>query len=202
MSDYYEVLLEGDVEVMRGFIVGYLTGAGVEEPFYVAKECGVEHDSLAREVAEWIHLASNRTHIVTAENVYVALTEGIANAGEALHLQLVSARRLRGAHFSFEWEVYTREEAERADGLVEQRPASIRVDEYEPEEEVHEDVKGETGMYAPTHAYTMRAFGHAHGKPGEIISWAEQLRDDPFIKLSRIELQYADGEEDAGSDGD
>ena len=54
MADYFEIVLDGDADVLRGFVTGYLAASGLAHEVFVAREYRIEHDSLAHQLAEWI----------------------------------------------------------------------------------------------------------------------------------------------------
>ncbi len=192
MADYYEIILEGDPEILKGFLVGYLSAAGITEEFFTAKESGVEHDSFLQELAEWARLSEERSHIVASRRVLNATKSAVARVGRDLNLEVAEVKPLKGARVSFEWEVYNRDQGAELRRLTEDHPATLVLDGYAPEEEVHEDHEGKVGMYAPSHPYILKARGNASGPAGEVIAWANRLRSNAFAKLDTIELEYLD----------
>jgi hypothetical protein len=192
MSDYLEIVLDGDAEIMRGFFVGYLSGAGVQSDVFICQDFHVQHDSLAREVGEWLGLVRDRTHVIVPASVGDQIREGIDRAGPELKLSVHSWRAIREAEFEFSWKVFNRDEARRLLELVERKPGAVALEDYEPEEIVHEGEEGATGGYAPVHPYEASAKGTARGAPGPVIAWASALREDEFVELGEIRLHYAD----------
>jgi hypothetical protein len=192
MSDYYEIILDGDAEILRGFVVGYLAATGLGSQVFVCRDFHIEHDSLAHQLGEWIGLLENRTHLIVPSAANDQIRAGVQEAGDELKIEVHASRRLARARFDFEWETYNRDEASELRAFFDSHPASVSLDDYSPEEIIHEDEEGQISGYAPTHPYTARARGHAHGDPGALIEWAAALRDQDFVKVGTIQLEYAD----------
>lgn len=192
MTDYYEVVLDGNTDVLRGFIAGYLAGSGLARRVFVARESHVEHDSLAHQLGEWIGLIADRTHLILPDEAHERIRLGTARLGDQLKLDLVATRRLSDARFEVSWRTYNREEADRLRAIFAAPPEGVVLDDYETEEEVYEDEKGETGGYAPAHPYDARGSGVAHGQPGAVIDWAAELREDSLVEVEKIKLEYSD----------
>ena len=191
MSEYYEIVLDGDADILRGFVVGYLAATGLGSQVFVCREFHIEHDSLAYHLGEWIGLLENRTHLVVPTGVHDQIRAGVEEAGDELKIEVHASRKLVGADFEFEWKTYNRGEADEIRTMFDEHPDGVTLDGYSPEEIIHEDEVGETGAYAPTHPYTARASGKAHGDPGALIEWAAKLRDHDFVKVGTIRLESA-----------
>lgn len=192
MSGYYEIVLDGDVEVLKGFVAGYLAASGIDREVFVSREFHVQHDSLAHQFAEWVGLVEDRTHLIVPEEAWERIRSGAERLGDRLKISIHSSRRLTGARFEFRWLTYNTDEAKRLRALFETPPPGVQLDGYAPEEFVHEDEKGKTGMYAPTHPFKARASGQAHGEPGPVIQFAAVLREDEFVTVDTVKLEYAD----------
>jgi hypothetical protein len=190
MSDYYEIVLDGDAEILRGFVVGYLAATGLGSKVFVCRDFHIENDSLAHQLGEWIGLLENRTHLIIPSAAHDQIRTGVEEAGDELKIEIHASRKLVGAKFDFEWETYNRDEAAELRTLFDAHPAGVQLEGYSPKETIHEDEKGQTGAYAPTHPYTAQASGEAHGEPGALIEWAAKLRDQDFVKIGTIKLEY------------
>ena len=192
MYDYYEIVLDGDAEILRGFVVGYLAATGLGSQVFVCRDFHIENDSLAHQLGEWIGLLENRTHLIVPAAANDQIRAGVEEAGDELKIEVHSSRKLTRATFDFEWETYNRDEAAGLRAVFDASPASVSLEDYSPEEIIHEDEVGQTSGYAPTHPYTARAGGTAYGDPGALIEWASILRDKDFVKVGEIKLEYAD----------
>jgi len=192
MSDYYEIVLDGDAKVLRGFVAGYLSASGLSPEVFVAREFHVEHDSLAHQLAEWIGLVADRTHFIVPEAIHAKIEEGTGGIGTHLGIKVVEQRRIAEARFGFSWKTHSREVAEELRGRFDALPAGVALDDYESSEEIHDGETGATGGYAPAHPYEAKATGLAHGTPGSVIRWAAELRQHEFIEVQDIRLKYAD----------
>jgi hypothetical protein len=192
MSDYYEIVLDGDAKVLRGFVAGYLSASGLAPEVFVARDFHVEHDSLAHQLAEWIGLVADRTHFIVPEAIQAKIEQGTGGIGTRLGITVVEQRRIAEVRFEFSWKTHSREVAADLRACFEAAPTGVILEDYEPTEEVHEDESGMTGGYAPAQPYEAKAAGVAHGAPGAVITWAAELRQQEFVEVKNIKLIYAD----------
>ncbi len=192
MSDFYEIVLEGDEEVLRGFVAGYLAAADLDRRIFVSEDFKIQHESLAYQLGEWIGLVKDRTYLIVPEAAHERIRIGATRLGDKLKIAFGSSRKIEEARFDFSWKTFNREEADGLRAHFAQPPDGVTLDGYKPEEKVHADERGETGAYAPTHPYTAMAEGVAHGRPGAVIEWAAELRLMEFVKLETIKLSYTD----------
>jgi hypothetical protein len=181
---------------LRGFIAGFACGCKGPATILINADHGVADDGFARQMAERMRLVETVTHVIVAGEVVEQLATGIEEHGEAVGLHLHGRRPIRRARVEFRWEVYSLEEALRARQFFENdKPAAIELDGYDPEEHVDEKAD-ETGLYSPAHGYIVKAGGTAYGPPDELIEWVAALREDDFIHVETIQLEYAgDGTE-------
>jgi hypothetical protein len=192
MSDYFEIVLDGNTDRLRGFVAGYLAASGLEREVFVSSEFHVESDSLAHQVAEWIGLVKDRTHLVVPEQIHARLEQGAERIGRELGIEIVAIRKLAGASFGFRWKTFSREAADDLRARFGSPPAGIDLQDYSQSEEVREGEEERTGGYAPVHPYQAEGSGVARGLAGRVIGWAAELRQNDLIEVDRIRLEYAD----------
>ncbi|MGD8396810.1 MAG: hypothetical protein PVF43_15180 [Candidatus Eiseniibacteriota bacterium] len=193
---FSEVYVEGETDIVRGFVAGFLSGAATAARVFVNVDHGVADDGIARQMAERVHLIETVTHLIVDDRLRPKFLEGIGQHGDRLGIHSRGTRGVRAARCSFDWEVYSPDEAMKVRRLFEnERPAAVGLEGYAPEQIVHEG-EGKTGMYTPTHGFVVKATGHAEGPPDDLIDWVARLGEDGFIHVGRIELVYA--EDDPG----
>ena len=188
---FTELFVEGSDDAVRGFVAGFTIGAGIEGLVFVNKDHDIADDPLARHVAELVHLVENVTHVLVADQHRRALSRAIERGGAGIGLKLRGERRVAAARLATSWEVYTREDAARIRRLYEEDlPPGVKLEGYEPSEEIHDEKSHGKGMYAPSHAYVARADCGARGAPDALIPWCRLLREEPFIQRQKIALIY------------
>lgn len=192
MADYYEIVLDGNTDVLRGFVAGYLAASGLDQEVFVASEYHVTSDSMAHQLAEWIGLVADRTHLIVPAKIQDRLERGTGQTRAKLGIRVVETRRVTGARFEFAWKTFSREAADGLRARFAAAPDGVALEGYEVHEEVHEEEKGATAGYAPGHPYEASASGEAQGSPGAVIRWASDLREEPLVELKSIKLEYAD----------
>ena len=190
-SEFTELYVEGDHDIVRGFVGGFLGGAQMDATLLVNSDHGVADDGVVRQMAEKAHLVDNITHVLVEEKLHQRLVTALAQQGADLGLTLCGEFAVTGARLSFEWEVYSLEEAMKARRPFENElPAQIKLENYAPEEII--DAKAKSGMYSPVHSLTVKAAGEAVGRPDILITWAVKLHQNQFINVDTIRLEYTD----------
>jgi hypothetical protein len=137
-------------------------------------------------------LLADRTHLIVPDDAQERIKQGVNRLGDQLKVKLVATRKLADARFDVRWHTYNRAEADRLRAEFGALPPGVELENYETTEEVHEDEKGRTGGYAPAHPYEASGSALVHGDPGAVIEWAARLREDDFVEVKTIRLEYCD----------
>ena len=85
----YELVVEGDFSLVRGFLFGYLTGRGLEPDIFFHRVCGIHSKSLMETLKEQIGLAPEVTYFVAC-GVYTVFGVGSPVAGSEEVTRLMS----------------------------------------------------------------------------------------------------------------
>jgi hypothetical protein len=98
---YFELVVKGQFDLIKGFVLGFLEGKGIRESAVFAREHHIKGDRDLKHVLRALTGNEDQARVPVEEGVHQSLTESLANVREALPLRLVSSREISGAHAGF-----------------------------------------------------------------------------------------------------
>jgi hypothetical protein len=189
-GQYYEVSVEGSLDLVKGFLLGLLEERNLIGEAIIAREHKIKKDHEFKDFLRRISGQEDQVRVLMSDKALDALEEALKNVREELEIKVLSLRKVRGAHFSFTYESYAKEFGDDLKGLFANLPEGVALSGYEVEENVNPEVKG-VEAYAPLHKYELRGKGRIHGSVREVIDFHERLGENSLIELEEIELDVA-----------
>jgi hypothetical protein len=186
---YFELVVEGQFDLVKGFVLGFLEGKGIRESAMFAREHHVKGDSDLKHALRVLTGKEDQARVLVDEGVCQSLRDSLANVREALPLRLVSTREISGAHAVFTYEAYAKEMGDELKALFANPPEGVSVADYEPEEKVEPEGKG-IEAYAPLHHYEIKAKGRITGAVRPLIDFYDKLEQHPLVALEEIALEF------------
>ncbi len=184
-----ELVVEGHVDLIKGFIVGFLKGKGMRGGALFARDHHVRDDTELRHFFRLLTGHEDQVHVLVDESLCQPLEDAFANVHEALPLELVSAREVAGARFSFAYEAYAKEAGDELKGLFTNLPEGVSIVGYEVKEEVDPGAKG-IEAYAPLHHYQIKATGRITGAVKAVIDFYDRLDQHALVAPEEIVLEF------------
>lgn len=183
---HFEVLLNATGEVVRAFAAGFVLGRGLDpDALYVAEDRGVGGVPLAEKVARTLRIGTPATRFIATAEAKAALVAALR--GRSSPVGVLAARRIRGAKFTFEFEVFSAVYARRILELFARPPEGVVLRGYRPVESVDPESRGQE-LYTPAHDYACRGEGVATGPLAGILALHQACRDTELVRESRIAL--------------
>jgi hypothetical protein len=186
---YFELIMEGQFDLIKGFVLGFLEGKGTRESAVFAREHHVKGDRDVKHVLRVLTGKEDQVRVLVDEGACQSLSESLANVREELPLRLVSTREISGAHAVFTYEAYAKEMGDELKALFANPPEGVSVADYEPEEKVEPEGKG-IEAYAPLHHYESKAKGRITGAVRPLIDFYDKLQQHPLVTLEEIVLEF------------
>ncbi|HVO84911.1 MAG TPA: hypothetical protein VMU60_10855 [Syntrophobacteria bacterium] len=186
---YFELVVEGHFDLIKGFVLGFLEGKGIGQSVMFAREHHIKGDRDLKHVLRVLAGKEDQARLLVDEGVCQSLRESLANVREALPLRLVSTREISAAHAGFSYEAYAKEMGDELKALFVNLPEGVAVADYEPEEKVEPEGKG-IEAYAPLHHYQIKAKGRIAGAVGPLIDFYDKLEGHPLVVLEEIVLDF------------
>ena len=192
MKKYYEVVLEGSFEIMKGFVIGFLEGRGIQGEAVFGEEHHVENESMFGQLMRLIGRKGDQAHLIIGSGFHELLSKAIERRKEELDLKVVSVREIGDAHFEFRFKAFTRELGAELKARFDSLPEGLTMGKgYEAQEKSVPEGKG-VEAYAPLHEYELRAKGEIHGSIKAAIDFYGEIEHHDMVELGNIRLEYVD----------
>lgn len=189
---YYEVVFEGDIEIICGMLEGFMLASGKKWDWYSGKEAEIEAETLTEIIKEWASMKSKLHHIIMEEEFHLKLQQACKDLGALRYIKpeyTKSAREIKSASFKFEGKAYAKKYGEEIKAILSTPPAGVTLENYKPVEHIVKDAK-EMELYAPEHDYTLEVDGIAKGEFGSVFEFRKKLDDHPLVEVSTLRLQF------------
>jgi len=189
---YFEVVFEGKHETITGMLEGFLLARGKKWEWYTSKRSHIETETFAEALLEWGSLKSHIHHIVMEEQLSTALQQTLEKRDDLKNLSIdyiKSCKEIKSASIKFNAKAFAKKYSSEIKAILSKPPAGIKIQDYNPEETIHESAKG-VELYAPEHDYTFTAEGIASGDFKAIMAFRKKLDDHPLIEVSHVRLHF------------
>ena len=190
-SEYCEMVIEGSLDRIRGFVIGFLEGRGIQGEAIFEEDHHVENESRFGQMMRLIGVKGNRFHLIIGAG-FLKLFEGaLERRKEELALKITSEKKISRASFGFRYRAYTRELGEELMTLFGDLGKGLQVRDYKPKETMMPEGKG-VEAYAPLHEYEIKAAGTIYGPVRDVIDFYGSAEHHDMVELDSIKLEYAE----------
>jgi len=187
---YFEVVIEGPHELIKGFALGFLAGRGIEGEAVFAREHHVKDSGKLHQLMRILSATEDQTRIIIGEGIGRALREAYEKRQSELAVKVVSIRPVIGARFNFRFKTFSKEFGEKLKTTFADLPPGVEIGGYEPEEVIRPKAKG-VEAYAPLHDYEIKASGEVFGPAKEVIDFYDRIEHNELIELEEIRLEFS-----------
>ena len=87
---YNEVVFEGSFELMKGFVLGFLEGRGIQGEAIFEAEHHIENESKFGQLLRFIGAKGDRTNLIVGAGLHDLIREAIEKRNLKNHLKIVS----------------------------------------------------------------------------------------------------------------
>jgi len=188
MSVWYEIIVTGSEDALRGLVAGCEAALGGREAVVFGHDLDLEASPISQRLR---HLVAARSrHVVCAPAKLAGEIAGALRArGEAAGLDLNSIREVVRTRLPFSAEAFSRDVAEKIrQNLLAGLPPGIEGEHIEESEERDPAARG-AELYTPEHAYVFRLAGTFVGPLPGIVEMRRRACDLPFVKVKAVELE-------------
>jgi hypothetical protein len=189
---YYEVILEGSYELVKGFVLGYLEGKGIEGEAIFEQDRHIKGEGRLEQLMRMLNVKGDEIRVIIGEGIGLMLREAVERRKAGLGLKVRSIRLVTGARFNFSYKAFSKEFGEKLKATFADLPSGVELKGYKPEEIIRPDAKG-VEAYAPLHNYEIKASGEVFGPAKEVIDFYDRIEHDELIELEEIRLEYSQG---------
>lgn len=176
-------VVKGDKEIVRGFVHGFVWGAGDPQGVFCEAELPLERESLA----SFLKLGPHQRLLVRA-NLAPRLSEAITQAHQELHLELKERRAVAELSFTAQARVFSQEIAEKIKRrFFTELPSGVRVTQKEEQQAKDNSAKG-AELYAPVHHFEYRVVCAFAGPVEAILPFHRELAALDFVEVEPIRI--------------
>jgi hypothetical protein len=178
-QSFYEIVLEGNFMMVRGFIIGFMAATKQDGLYFFHRKTGIRRETLKEFIREFFEL-ENHTHFCLEADLIEHFKTAAKYYEKQTEMEVKSIKPIKGARFSFSYELYNENLAKKTKDILSQLPDGLNLKNYTPYESKDEEGKGMEGGYAPLHEFTSRGKGIVEGEFGGVI--------ELFLKIKRSDL--------------
>lgn len=189
---FYGVVFEGKFDVICGMLEGFMLGAGANWEWYSSQEEGIEIETFAELMKEWVTMKLGLHHMVMEEEFHLKLQKASKERGDMRFIKpkyTKSAREIKGASFEFFANAYAKEYADEIKAIIADAPAGITIEGFKPIE-VTDPAAKRMELYKTTHSYSFKGEGTVKGEFSEVLEFRKKLQKSPLVKSGKIKLQF------------
>jgi hypothetical protein len=187
---YYEEVIEGSFDLIKGFVLGFLQGKGIEGEAVFSAERHIKQSEGIGQLLRQLTRRGDKSSIIIGEGVGRLLQEALARIGDDLDLEVLSVREIKAAHFDFEFRTYAKKAGEGLKEIFQNLPARVTLEGFELQEDVRPEAKG-VEAYAPLHHYEIRGKGRVTGDAKAVIDFYDRIEHNELVKLGDIRLEFS-----------
>jgi hypothetical protein len=187
---YYEVVIEGSFDLIKGFVLGFLQGKGIEGEAVFSAERHIKQSEGIGQLLRQLTRRGDKSSIIIGEGVGRLLQEALARIGDDLDLEVLSVREIKAAHFDFDFRTYAKKAGEGLKEIFQNLPAGVTLEGFELQEDVRPEAKG-VEAYAPLHHYEIRGKGRVTGDAKAVIDFYDRIEHNELIELDEIRLEFS-----------
>jgi hypothetical protein len=191
MTDkYFEVVIEGSSELIKGFVLGFLQGRGIEGEAVFSAERHIKQNEGVGQLLRQLTRRGNKSSIIIGEGVGRLLREALDRTGDDLDLKVLSIREIKSADFDFEFRTYAKKAGEALRDTFKNPPGGVALEGFDLKEDVRPEAKG-VEAYAPLHHYEIRGKGRVTGDAKAVIDFYDRIEHNELVKLGDIRLEFS-----------
>ena len=176
---FYEIVLEGNFMLVRGFVIGFLASKKPGGSYFFHRKLGIRRETLKEFLKDFFEM-ENHVHFCLEGDLIEDFKKAIKYYEEETDLKVRSLKEIKGAKFSFGYKIYNEKLAKEAKDLLSNLSDGITAKNYNPVDNIDKEGEGMEGGYAPLHEFTSQGNGIIEGEFGDVV--------DLFLKIKRSEL--------------
>jgi hypothetical protein len=188
MGVWYEIIVTGSEDALRGFVAGCEAALGGKEAVIFGHDLDLEPSRFSQRLLELFAAGSHHLVFATsrlAQDLVAALRSRCREA----ELGLESVHEVVRVRMPFSAEAFSKEIAARIrQKLLMGLPPGVEGENIEESEAQDPSARG-AELYTPEHAYVYRVAGAFLGPLPGIIEMRRRARNLPFTKTKALELE-------------
>ena len=185
---YCEVTVEGGLDLVKGFVAGFLEGRGISGDVFFGSDYAIEGGSPAGLLMRLMGLRGETCALVVGTGLHELLAAALERRRGIVPLRILRVRPVASAAFDVSFRTYSRDVGAELKGLFSSFPAGVVWGEgFEMQEKVTPEGKG-VEAYAPLHEYELRGRGRIEGGVQGVFGLYHWLERFEVVERGDMEL--------------
>lgn len=192
-TSFSEIVIEGPFMLVKGFLLGFLSGKSADNPYFFHRKSGIKRETLKEFLKELFEL-DNYVHLCLRSDLVKEFEKATTYYTKTTGMKIQSVKPIKSASFTFAYEFYNESMASDAKEMMSSIPEDIQIENYQPFE-----MKDASGIgleaYAPLHEFASRAKGTVLGSFASVIDVYLKIKRSSFsesVITSEISLEFED----------
>ncbi|MCX5841647.1 MAG: hypothetical protein NTY16_09395 [Deltaproteobacteria bacterium] len=187
---YVEVVIEGSIDLMKGFVAGFLEGRGVEGDVFFGEDYHVEGENPVGLLLRLTGIRGETCTVIVGAGLHDLLSTALEKRQRVVPLHIRKVRPVNSAAFDVAFRTYSREVGAELKDLLSRLPEGVaRESGFEMKEALVPKGKG-VDAYAPLHDYELNGKGRISGSVKGVFGVYHQLGRFEVAELGEMGLTY------------
>jgi hypothetical protein len=187
---YFEVVIEGSVELMKGFITGFLEGQGIAGDVFFGDDYHIEEENPAGLLLRLTGIRGKTCTLIVGAELHELLAAALKNRRRLVPLKILKVREILDAAFDVAFRTYSREVGKELNDLLDHLPDGVsRGAAFKMHEVFLPEGKG-VDAYAPLHEYELDGEGRISGSVKGVFGLYHRLGRIEVAELGDMELTF------------
>jgi hypothetical protein len=191
-KDYYEVVIEGHLELAKGFVMGFLAGQGIEGSAFFDEACHIAGEYEAGPLLRLIDAQNKVSTLIVGAGLYELLVAALNRHPQVIALKTRKARRILSAAFDCQFRTYSREIGGKIKDILSCAPEGVDGDSaFELQEKVDPEGRG-VELFTPLHDYELTGKGRISGSVKGVLDLYQRMERFEVVELGELELTFGE----------
>ena len=187
-ESYFEVTIEGSLELMKGFVAGFLEGRGVAGDVFFGDDYHIDGESPAGLLLRLTGVRGKTCTVIVGAGLHDLLAAALEKRRRVVPLKILKVRQVVDAAFEIAFRTYSREVGAELKALLESLPEGVGRDAgFKLHVVLDPEGKG-VDAYAPLHEYELDGKGRISGSVKGVFELYHRLGRFEVAELGDMEL--------------
>ena len=187
---YCEVTVEGSIEVVKGFVTGFLEGQGISGDVFFGSDYHIEKGSPVGLLMRLTGIRGETCTLVVEAGLHELLAAALEKRRRIVPLRVLKVRPVVSAAFDVSFRTFSRAVGAELRELFGSLPEGVRLGEgFEMQEKVTPEGKG-VDAYAPLHDYELHGRGRIEGAVKGVFTLYHHLERFEVVERGDMELAH------------
>ena len=183
---FSELVIDGHFVLVKGFLLGHWSSQDPQPQYFFHRNTGIHHETFKDLLAKLFEL-EDQVPLCLEDGAVPAFQQAVDRANPIIGISVKSVRQIETGDFEFSFHIYNRQIGEECQSIFSNLPEEVQLIEFEPEETIREEGKGDPRL----HAYEYEGKGIARGDFGgvkDLYLTCKKSTASPFITTGEIKL--------------